>query len=101
MLWQEARLAVEQTVIPKGEHVELLPRSPIILSLQMDLIKKYKLQCVKVGEEPYVRLLISPLQEGMQGVGGPDSSANLDVIVEDDIDDISSHNITRLPLLPD
>lgn len=40
VLWQEARLAIEQTVIPKGKHVELLPRSPLILSLQMDLIKK-------------------------------------------------------------
>ncbi|XP_010279164.1 PREDICTED: uncharacterized protein ycf45 isoform X2 [Nelumbo nucifera] len=102
---EEVRLAIEQVVIPKGEPVELLPRSSHIMSLQMDLIQKYQLQSQKVGEEPNLRLRILPFQTKMDVVrhgemdetgdwfddfGGTDGEMNG-----------SSYNVDRLPLLPE
>ncbi|XP_077251156.1 P-loop containing nucleoside triphosphate hydrolases superfamily protein isoform X2 [Tasmannia lanceolata] len=100
---EEARLAIEQIVIPKGEPVELLPRSSHIMSLQMDLIQKYQLRSEKVGKGPDVRLHILPLHAEMEGraySGGAVNVANKsdDLSCSNDIND--SHNGTaRLPLL--
>jgi stage III sporulation protein SpoIIIAA len=57
---EEARLAVEQIVIPKGQPVELLPRSNSVRKMQHELIEHYRLKSVSFGEEPNRRLRIFP-----------------------------------------
>lgn len=99
MILQEARLAIEQIVIPRGKPVELLPRSSSIISLQMSFIKKYQLQSEKIGKEPNVRLRILPLH----------ASETEAIAHEEMIDDLcnmddlngSHSSATKLPLLSD
>lgn len=57
---EEARLAVEQIVIPKGQPVELLPRSAKVRKMQHELIEHYRLQSSSFGDEPNRRLRIYP-----------------------------------------
>ena len=57
---EEARLAVEQIVIPKGQPVELLPRSSQVRKMQHELIEHYRLNSQSFGEEPNRRLRIYP-----------------------------------------
>jgi stage III sporulation protein SpoIIIAA len=57
---EEARLAVEQIVIPKCQAVELLPRSGPIRKLQHELVEHYHLRAKSFGEEPNRRLRIYP-----------------------------------------
>ena len=57
---EEARLAVEQIVIPKGQPVELLPRSAKVRKMQHELVEHYRLQSDSFGEEPNRRLRIYP-----------------------------------------
>ncbi|MBD1936625.1 R3H domain-containing nucleic acid-binding protein [Microcoleus sp. FACHB-68] len=57
---EEARLAVEQIVIPKGQPVELLPRSPKVRKMQHELVEHYRLKSSSFGEEPNRRLRIYP-----------------------------------------
>ncbi|MGL5058627.1 MAG: R3H domain-containing nucleic acid-binding protein, partial [Microcoleus sp.] len=57
---EEARLAVEQIVIPKGQPVELLPRSPHVRKMQHELVEHYHLKSHSFGEEPNRRLRIYP-----------------------------------------
>ncbi|MDY7014307.1 MAG: R3H domain-containing nucleic acid-binding protein [Cyanobacteriota bacterium] len=57
---EEARLAVEQIVIPKGQPVELLPRSPNVRKMQHELVEHYRLHSDSFGEEPNRRLRIYP-----------------------------------------
>lgn len=57
---EEARLAVEQIVIPKGQPVELLPRSAIVRKMQHELVEHYHLKSRSFGEEPNRRLRIYP-----------------------------------------
>ncbi|MBD2256520.1 R3H domain-containing nucleic acid-binding protein [Pseudanabaena sp. FACHB-2040] len=57
---EEARIAVEQVVIPKGQPVELLPRSAKVRRLQHELIEHYQLKATSFGEEPNRRLRIYP-----------------------------------------
>jgi stage III sporulation protein SpoIIIAA len=57
---EEARLAVEQVVIPKQQPVELLPRSSWLRKLQHELVERYRLNSQSVGEEPDRRLRIYP-----------------------------------------
>ncbi len=57
---EEARLAVEQIVIPKGQPVELLPRSPRIRKMQHELAEHYHLKSLSFGDEPNRRLRIYP-----------------------------------------
>lgn len=57
---EEARLAVEQIVIPTGQPVELLPRSPKVRKMQHELVEHYRLQSDSFGEEPNRRLRIFP-----------------------------------------
>jgi stage III sporulation protein SpoIIIAA len=57
---EEARLAVEQIVIPKGQPVELLPRSADVRKLQHELVEHYHLKSRSFGEEPNRRLRIYP-----------------------------------------
>ncbi|ELS02385.1 hypothetical protein Xen7305DRAFT_00020990 [Xenococcus sp. PCC 7305] len=57
---EEARLAVEQIVIPQGQPVELLPRSSKIRKMQHELVEHYHLESNSFGEEPNRRLRIYP-----------------------------------------
>jgi stage III sporulation protein SpoIIIAA len=57
---EEARLAVEQIVIPKGQPVELLPRSATVRKMQHELVEHYHLKSCSFGEEPNRRLRIYP-----------------------------------------
>ncbi|KAJ4726405.1 P-loop containing nucleoside triphosphate hydrolases superfamily protein [Melia azedarach] len=103
---EEARVAIEQVVIPKGETAELLPRPSYILSLQIELIRKYQLQYERVGKEPEARLHILPLQ------AKPDESRNSGETVDEDIEfdefigsssnsNGTPYTVDRLPFLPD
>lgn len=57
---EEARLAVEQIVLPKGQPVELLPRSATIRKMQHELVEHYRLKSSSFGDEPNRRLRIYP-----------------------------------------
>lgn len=57
---EEARLAVEQIVIPKSQPVELLPRSSTIRRMQHELVEHYHLKSTSFGTEPNRRLRIFP-----------------------------------------
>lgn len=57
---EEARLAVEQIVIPKGQPVELLPRSGKVRKMQHELVEHYRLKSASFGEEPNRRIRIYP-----------------------------------------
>ncbi len=57
---EEARLAVEQIVIPKGQPVELLPRPSKVRKMQHELAEHYRLKTNSMGEEPNRRLRIYP-----------------------------------------
>jgi len=57
---EEARLAVEQIVIPKGQPVELLPRSAKVRKMQHELVEHYRLKSSSFGDEPHRRLRIYP-----------------------------------------
>jgi stage III sporulation protein SpoIIIAA len=57
---EEARLAVEQIVIPQGQPVELLPRNPKVRKMQHELVEHYRLRSDSFGNEPNRRLRIYP-----------------------------------------
>jgi stage III sporulation protein SpoIIIAA len=57
---EEARLAVEQIVIPKGQPVELLPRAATIRKMQHELVERYRLKSSSFGSEPNRRIRIYP-----------------------------------------
>jgi len=57
---EEARLAVEQIVLPKGQPVELLPRSAKIRRMQHELAEHYRLSSDSYGDDPHRRLRIYP-----------------------------------------
>jgi predicted RNA-binding protein Jag len=57
---EEARLAVEQIVIPKGQPVELLPREATIRRMQHELVERYRLKSSSFGSEPNRRIRIYP-----------------------------------------
>ncbi|KAL3652609.1 hypothetical protein CASFOL_002290 [Castilleja foliolosa] len=103
---EEARIAVEQRVIPKGETVELLPRTSNILLLQKDLIRKYNLKSERVSSELGVRLRILPLHSKIDENCSEDEEdddasefRNLPEITGDT--NGSALVVDRLPLLPD
>ncbi|KAF7836666.1 ycf45 isoform A [Senna tora] len=101
---EEARMAIEHIVFPNGEPVDLLPRSSLILSLQLDLIKKYQLEARKISRESDVHLRILPMHYRMD-------EENLDSDETSDpenggLADFASSNgspysMDRLPLLPE
>lgn len=103
---EEARIAVMQVVIPKGEPVELLPRSSHIMSLQIDFIRKYQLETERIGTEPEARLRILPYQTRMDVNNkfietiGTDSGVDDFISATGDTNG-SPYSTDRLPLLPD
>lgn len=104
---EEARIAIEQVVIPKGQPVELLPRPSNIMSLQKDLIRKYKLEAQKVGSEADIRLRILPFQSNKQDTN-PQTNDDDDNDADDEVNEFdfsntngSAYPMDRLPILPD
>ena len=57
---EEARLVIEEIIIPKNRAVELLPRPSSIRKLQHELIAHYGLFGDSIGNEPNRRLRIYP-----------------------------------------
>lgn len=103
---QEARVAIERVVIPKGQPVELLPRPPNIILLQKDLVRQYKLHSKKIGTEPDERLRIFPFQNAGDEDGvsseGDDADGEFDEFSSLDSErNGSPYIVNRLPLLPE
>ncbi|KAH6788719.1 P-loop containing nucleoside triphosphate hydrolases superfamily protein [Perilla frutescens var. frutescens] len=103
---EEARIAIEQRVIPKGEPVDLLPRPSNILLLQKDLIHKYNLKSERVPSELGVRLRILPLlstvdEDSPEGKEADDTSNSENFYRLNNETNGSAFIIDRLPLLPD
>jgi len=102
---EEARLAIEQIVIPKGQPVELLPRSSEILALQMTVVEGYKLVAEKVGAELNKRLRILPLHASIKE--SITSDLNATEVQQTPVKDVDVCKITagttvaRLPFLQD
>ncbi|GFP79625.1 uncharacterized protein ycf45 [Phtheirospermum japonicum] len=103
---EEARIAIEQRVIQKGETVELLPRTSNILLLQKDLIRKYNLKSERVASEVGVRLRILPLHGKIDEYGSEDEEAD-DATEFENLWEVTGDTnesaliVDRLPLLPD
>uniref|UniRef100_A0ACD5XZQ1 Uncharacterized protein n=1 Tax=Avena sativa TaxID=4498 RepID=A0ACD5XZQ1_AVESA len=100
---EEARLAVEQVVIPKGESVQLLPRPSTIISSQVNLVESFNLKWEVIGKEPNACLRILPqfadreegtaLEQGnAPGLTDSDSSDGMDY---------TQSGVNRLPFLPE
>ncbi|KAJ0963075.1 hypothetical protein J5N97_028197 [Dioscorea zingiberensis] len=103
---EEARLAVENVVIPRGEIVQLLPRPSQIISVQIDLIEKYKLKWEKVGQQPNMCLRILPFHSDRDKTKPYDdqdvhqSGELKDFISTGDVKS-TANGVAQLPLLPD
>lgn len=112
---EEARVAVEQIVIPKGQPAELLPRSPAVLALQVKLVESYQLASEKIGSEANKRLRILPSQ--LIPISSNNSSRTIDQVpdeetfeVDEEFDsDVEDLGVSvaggtspgRLPILPE
>lgn len=98
-------MAIEQVVIPKGEPVELLPRPPNILRLQVDLIREYQLRSERVGKEPNIRLRILPFHTVLSeddDAGETDEDTGFDDFTSSNsYCNGSIYSTSRLPLLPE
>lgn len=103
---EEARIAMERVVIPKGEPVELLPRPSNIILLQKDLIRKYKLKSERIGIGTDLRLRILPFNNASD----VDNHDSKEVDDENEVDELfrlnaesngSAYTLKRLPLLPE
>lgn len=95
---QEARLAIEQIVIPKEEPVELLPRPPHLLSAQIDLIREYNLKAVKVGKDLNAFIRIIPVSSTIHKRS---SSMKIHNTLSQPNSETPLNGIARLPLLPE
>ncbi|KAK7313116.1 hypothetical protein VNO77_37542 [Canavalia gladiata] len=102
---EEARMAIEHVVIPKGEPVDLLPRSSHILSMQLELVRKYQLDARRISGESDVHLRILPSHYQTDEVKANETSG-----FDGQLDDFASTNgslngslnsLDRLPLLPE
>ncbi|BAF18766.1 protein SEEDLING PLASTID DEVELOPMENT 1 [Oryza sativa Japonica Group] len=101
---EEARLAIEQVVIPKGESVQLLPRPPSIIASQVDLVESFKLKWESIGQEPNACLRILPqfvgVEEGGKSVKQEAATELTDSDNSDDMD-YKQNGVSRLPFLPE
>ncbi|XP_024029170.1 uncharacterized protein ycf45 isoform X4 [Morus notabilis] len=107
-VYGEARLAIEQVVIPKGEPAELLPRPTRIMTLQLDLIRRYQLEAERIGSGAETRLCILPLH--VRKNEEDDTKQNDMSVSDSELDDfvnskgntnVSPYCVDRLPLLPE
>ncbi|TVU12488.1 hypothetical protein EJB05_46138, partial [Eragrostis curvula] len=99
---EEARLAIEQVVIPKGESVELLPRPSSIISSQVDFIESFSLKWEVIGQEPNASVRILPhfIAKEITDVEQETAAGLTDSDTSDDMD-YTENGITRLPFLPE
>lgn len=85
--------------------MQLLPRPSHIISMQIELIERYKLKWEKVGREPHFSLCILPLPLDTKEKGPLYQVVDTGSELEDlfSLDDMSSsqNGVARLPLLPD
>ncbi|KAK8648382.1 hypothetical protein V6N13_129136 [Hibiscus sabdariffa] len=97
--------ALEEARIARAEPVELLPRSPRIISLQIELINKYQLQPEKVGKGSDARLRILPFQPVKDDEESSGDGEDVDANEFENLDHYgtngSPYSMDRLPLLPD
>ncbi|KAK6774759.1 hypothetical protein RDI58_029998 [Solanum bulbocastanum] len=104
---EEARIAMERVVIPKGEPVELLPRPTNIRLLQKDLVRKYKLKSERIGTGTDLRLRILPFtsasdEDGHDSEGVDDESEVDELLFRPNAESNgSAYTVNRLPLLPE
>ncbi|KAF3669767.1 putative transcription factor TCP4-like [Capsicum annuum] len=97
---EEARIAMERVVIPKGEPVELLPRPSNIILLQKDLVRKYKLKSERIGTGPDLRLRILPFNNASDE-DNHDSEEVDEFFRPNAESNGSAYTVNRLPLLPE
>ncbi|CAI0408322.1 unnamed protein product [Linum tenue] len=97
---EEARIAIEQVVIPTAQPVELLPRPSHIINLQMEFIQKnYQLQSEKIGRGPEECVRVVPYQVRN---GKPSRVSNETEHHDDEFSSNGSlYSVEKLPLLPD
>ncbi|KAM0931752.1 hypothetical protein ACQ4PT_000062 [Festuca glaucescens] len=100
---EEARLAVEQVVIPKGESMQLLPRPSTIISSQVNIVESFNLKWEVIGQEPNVCLRILPqFADREKGTASEQGSApGLTDSDNSDGMDYTQSGVTRLPFLPE
>ncbi|KAK8939192.1 hypothetical protein KSP39_PZI010978 [Platanthera zijinensis] len=99
---EEARWAIEHVVISTREAVQLLPRSPQILSAQIKLIESYKLKWEKICQEPNISLRILPDHlETRKESPAEEAMSTIDHIRSTDDVNILENAVKRLPFLPD
>ncbi|CAN8235126.1 unnamed protein product [Cochlearia groenlandica] len=102
---EEARLAIEQIVIPRNEPVDLLPRPLLIVSFQGNLVRKYKLRSERQrrGTEAYLRILPYGTDVIRDDDEEEEDDENPEEEISGDLDESNglSYGIDRLPLLPD
>lgn len=96
---EEARLAIEQFVIPYGQPVELLPRTSEIMALQIKLVEGYHLQTERAGTNGSSRLRILPSQV-LQSNDSPDEKSIKKSTSGPDMNIQSGTSVSRLPVLP-
>lgn len=98
-------MAIEHIVIPKGEPVDLLPRSSPIVSLQLDLVRSYQLEGRRICGDSDVHLRILPSHHETDEARTSETSE-----FDGEFDDFASSNgsvngslnsLDRLPLLPE
>eukprot|EP00252_Welwitschia_mirabilis_P007156 TRINITY_DN1827_c0_g1_i4.p2 TRINITY_DN1827_c0_g1~~TRINITY_DN1827_c0_g1_i4.p2 ORF type:complete len:327 (+),score=79.91 TRINITY_DN1827_c0_g1_i4:1227-2207(+) len=98
---EEARLAIEQIVLPKGQPVELFPRPSRLLHLQMKLAEGYNLSTQKVGAQSNERLRILPLETSAKEEATSDLDAIQNWSEEINIGEtVRGTTVERLPFLP-
>ncbi|KAG0450739.1 hypothetical protein HPP92_026538 [Vanilla planifolia] len=101
---EEARLAIEQVVIPCGEAAELLPRPMPILRSQIELIEGYKLKWEKLSHGSNISLCILPIRLKTQKTSPADESIDASGTLDDanciSDSESASNDAIRLPLLP-
>lgn len=92
-------------MIPKGEEVQLLPRPSHVISMQIELIEKYKLKWEKLGREPHISLCILPLPLNIKEKRPSDQVSDAVSELKDlsSLDNMNSseNGVVRLPLLPE
>ncbi|KAK7342765.1 hypothetical protein VNO80_25721 [Phaseolus coccineus] len=101
---EEARMAIEHTVILKGEAVDLLPRSSHVISQQVELVRKYQLEIRRISGESGVHLRILPSHYETDEVKGGETfefDSELNELASNGQVNGSFNTMNRLPLLPE